>query len=51
MELNSLKKILLFSCAGNKRLIETMVDDESTCTNVKSSAILESRLVDSFLTI
>lgn len=50
MELNSLKKILLFSCAGNKRLIETMVDDESTCTNVKSSAILESRLVDSFLT-
>lgn len=50
MILNSLKKILLFSCVGNKKLIETMVDDESTCTKVKSSAILESRLVDSFLT-
>lgn len=50
MILNSLKKILLFSCVGNKKLIKTMVDDESTCTKVKSSAILESRLVDSFLT-
>lgn len=27
-----------------------MADDESTCTKVKSSAILESRLMDSFLT-
>lgn len=49
MILNSLKKILLFSCVGNKKLIETMVADESTCTKVKSSAILESRLFDSFL--
>lgn len=32
MVLNSLKKILLFSCVGNKKLIETMADDESTCT-------------------
>lgn len=34
MVLNSLKKILLFSCVGNKKLIETMADDESTCTKV-----------------
>ena len=40
MILNSLKKILLFSCVGNKKLIKTMVDDESTCTKVKSSAPL-----------
>lgn len=48
--LNSLKKILLFSSVKSKKLIETMADDESTCTKIKSSAILESRLVDSFLT-
>ena len=50
MVLNSLKKILLFSSVKSKKLIETMADDESTCTKIKSSAILESRLVDSFLT-
>ena len=50
MVLNSLKKILLFSCAGNKRLIETMADDESSYTGKKPSAILETRLIDSFLT-
>lgn len=50
MVLNSLKKILLFSSVKSKKLIETMADDESTCTKVKSSAILESRLMDSFLT-
>lgn len=50
MLLNSLKKILLFSSVENKKLIETMADDESTCTKVKSSAILESKLMDSFLT-
>ena len=49
MVLNSLKKILLFSSVKSKKLIETMADDESTCTKIKSSAILESRLVDSFL--
>lgn len=50
MVLNSLKKKLLFSSVKSKKLIETMADDESTCTKIKSSAILESRLVDSFLT-
>lgn len=50
MVLNSLKKILLFSSVKSKKLIETMADDESTCTKIKSSAILESRLVDSYLT-
>lgn len=50
MVLNSLKKILLFSSVKSKKLIETMADDESTCTKIKSSAILESRLMDSFLT-
>lgn len=50
MVLNSLKKKLLFSSVKSKKLIETMADDESTCTKIKSSAILESRLMDSFLT-
>lgn len=50
MVLNSLKKILLFSSVKSKKLIETMADDESTCTKIKSSAILESRLMNSFLT-
>lgn len=50
MVLNSLKKILLFSSVKSKKLIETMADDESTCTKIKSSAILETRLMDSFLT-
>lgn len=50
MVLNSLKKILLFSSVKSKKLIETMADDESSYKGVKTSMILESRLVDSFLT-
>lgn len=48
MVLNRLKKILLFSSVKSKKLIETMADDESTCTKIKPSEILESRLIDSF---
>lgn len=50
MVLNSLKKILLFSSVKSKKLIETMADDESSYKGVKTSLILESRLMDSFLT-
>lgn len=50
MALSSLKKNLLFSSIENKELIDAMVDDESTCTRKKPSAILELRLFDSFLT-
>ena len=50
MALSNLKKNLLFSCVENKELIDTMVDDESTCTRKKPSAILELRLLNSFLT-
>ena len=52
MIFNRLKNIIQFSCVSvvNKRLIETMVDDESFCKGMKASAILESRLIDSFLT-
>ena len=49
---NRMKNIIQFSCVSvvNKRLIETMADDESFCKGMKASAILESRLIDSFLT-
>lgn len=50
MALSSLKKNLLFSSIENKELIDAMVDDESTCTRKKPSAILELRLFDNFLT-
>lgn len=50
MVLNSLKKILLFSSVKSKILIETMADDESSYKGKKMSAILEARLMDSFLT-
>lgn len=52
MIFNRLKNIIQFSCVSvvNKRLIETMSDDESFCKGMKTSAILESRLIDSFLT-
>lgn len=52
MIFNRLKNIIQFSCVSvvNKRLIETMADDESFCKGMKASAILESRLIDSFLT-
>lgn len=52
MIFNRLKNIIQFSCVSvvNKRLIETMADDESFCKGMKTSAILESRLIDSFLT-
>ena len=52
MIFNRLKNIIQVSCVSvvNKRLIETMADDESFCKGMKTSAILESRLIDSFLT-
>lgn len=52
MIFNRLKNIIQFSCVGvvNKRLIETMADDESSYKGKKMSAILEARLMDSFLT-
>lgn len=52
MIFNRLKNIIQGSCVSvvNKRLIETMADDESFCKGMKTSAILESRLIDSFLT-
>lgn len=52
MIFNRMKNIIQFSCVSvvNKRLIETMADDESFCKRMKTSAILESRLIDSFLT-
>lgn len=50
MSSSELKKNLLFSSIENKELIDAMVDDESTCTRKKPSAILELRLFDSFLT-
>lgn len=50
MFFNQLKRNIQFSCIKNKKLIETMADDESSYKGKKMSAILESRLVDSFLT-
>lgn len=52
MIFNRMKNIIQFSCVGvgNKRLIETMADDESFCEGKETSTILESRLLDSFLT-
>lgn len=50
MVFNQLKKIIQFSCIKNKKLIETMADDESSYKGKKMSAILEARLMDSFLT-
>lgn len=50
MVFNQLKKVIQFSCIKNKKLIETMADDESSYKGKKMSAILESRLIDSFLT-
>lgn len=50
MASSELKKNLLFSCVENKELIDVMIDDESTCTRKKPSAILELRLFDTFLT-
>ena len=40
MASSELKKNLLFSCVENKELIDVMIDDESTCTRKKPSAIL-----------
>lgn len=50
MVFNQLKKVIQFSCIKNKKLIEAMADDESLYKGVKTSTILESRLMDSFLT-
>lgn len=50
MVFNQLKRNIQFSCIKNKKLIETMADDESSYKGKKMSAILESRLIDSFLT-
>lgn len=50
MSENNLKKQLLFSCVENKELIDAMVDDESKSMRKKTSAILELRLFDNFLT-
>ena len=50
MIFNQLKRNIQFSCIKNKKLIETMTDDESSYKGKKMSAILESRLMDSFLT-
>ena len=50
MVFNQLKKVIQFSCIKNKKLIETMADDESSYKGKKMSAILEARLMDSFLT-
>jgi hypothetical protein len=50
MIFNQLKKVIQFSCIKNKKLIEAMADDESLYKGVKTSTILESRLMDSFLT-
>lgn len=50
MIFNQLKKVIQFSCIKNKKLIEAIADDESLYKGVKTSTILESRLMDSFLT-
>lgn len=50
MFFNQLKRNIQFCWIKNKKLIETMADDESSYKGKKMSAILESRLVDSFLT-
>lgn len=51
MSLNSLKKNLVFSSVEVKELIDQMVSDESYSSRRKPSAILETSILDSLLTI
>lgn len=49
MSLNSLKKMIIFSNEKTKLLVENLVKDDATVKKRSASAIIEDRLLDSFL--